>query len=134
MGDVDTLLTLEKSTFRLGKQDFPKNQLENQKVLKSNTQEAWKPGDITENWKWQYRKRKTSTRSQRLERNATSWEKGRKWVWLEKDYEEWQMWGRLVENTLLAQGVAGGGALRKGADGEQHSTDNEAGLPWGSSG
>ena len=44
------------------------------------------------------------------------------------------MWGRLVENTLLAQGVSGGGALRKGADGEQHSTDNEAGLPWGSSG
>lgn len=40
------------------------------------------------------------------------------------------MWGTLVENTLLAQGVAGGGALRKGADGEQHTRDNEAGLPW----
>lgn len=42
------------------------------------------------------------------------------------------MWGRLVENLLSAQGEVGGvegGALRKGADGEQHTKDNEAGPP-----
>lgn len=57
---------------------------------------------------------------------------GTKRVWLEKDYGEWQMWGRLVENILSAQGEVGGGeggALRKGADGKQHTKDNEAGLP-----
>lgn len=44
------------------------------------------------------------------------------------------MWGRLVENILSAQGEVGGGggALRKGADGKQHTKDNEAGfLPGG---
>ena len=70
----------------------------------------------------------------------TSWEKGRKRVWLEKDYGEWQMWGWLVENILSAQGevagwgLGGGWALRKGADGEQHTKDNEAGPPWWSRG
>ena len=44
----------------------------------------------------------------------TSWEKGRKRVWLEKDYGEWQMWGWLVENILSAQGEVAGWGLGGG--------------------